>query len=413
MTQATLTLDGIDLISPDYYRDHGYPHAAWSLLRRQAPVHWHQPCDADPFWAISKHADIVQIGRAPERWIIAPRLAVFPEIEDSPDGRPEPRHLLTMDPPEHGAFRRLVSARFTPRAVKKLDAWIEHYASQVLDEFAKRGEGDFVLDVSRKLPVAMIAKILGVPEEDWEKLFEWTNETIGAGDPEYQRPGETPNETAERARIATFQYFLELTERKKREPDDDVVSALVYSELDGAPLPALELLSYFFLLMVAGNETTRNATSGGMLALMENPGEFEKLRRRPELIDDAVEEIVRWTTPVIQFCRTATSDSELRGQKIRAGESVCLFYASANRDEEVFDEPFRFRIDRHPNRHLAFGIGEHFCLGANLARRQLRTIYAQLVPRLEHIELAGPLERLRSSFVGGIKHMPVRYSIRP
>jgi cytochrome P450 len=190
------------------------------------------------------------------------------------------------------------------------------------------------------------------------------------------------------------------------------VSVIANGRVGGQPLPPFELLSYFYLIVIAGNETTRNATSGGLLALIENPRELEKLRANPALIVSAVEEIVRWTSPVIQFCRTATEDTELRGQKIRAGESLCLFYPSANRDEEVFDAPFEFRVDRSPNRHLGFGIGEHFCLGANLARAELRSTFRQLAARLEHVELAGPVEKLRSSFVGGIKHMPIRWRLR-
>jgi cytochrome P450 len=204
-----------------------------------------------------------------------------------------------------------------------------------------------------------------------------------------------------------------MAEERRSNPSDDIVSLLANVKVDGKPLPPFEFLSYCFLLVVAGNETTRNAISGGLLALMENPDQFDRLRRDPSLVDSAVEEIARWTTPVIQFCRTATEDLELRGKKIRAGESMCLFYPSANRDEDVFDDPFSFQLDRNPNRHLAFGIGEHFCLGANLARLELRVIFRQLAERMSQVELAGPVERLRSSFLGGVKHIPIRYRLRP
>jgi cytochrome P450 len=205
---------------------------------------------------------------------------------------------------------------------------------------------------------------------------------------------------------------MSMVEQRRREPTEDITSVLANAEIDGAPLPVFELLSYFYLLVVAGNETTRNATSGGLLALIEHPEELEKLRANPGLVDSAVEEILRWTTPVIQFARTAVEDVEIRGQKIRAGENLVLFYPSANRDEEVFEEPFRFRIERSPNPHLAFGIGEHICLGANLARLELRVVFRQLLERLVEVELAGRVERLRSSFVGGIKHIPIRYRMR-
>ena len=258
----------------------------------------------------------------------------------------------------------------------------------------------------------MLCDLLGAPREDWAKLFQWTNETIGPNDPEFQQHGETAADTAERSRSELFQYFWQMIEARRAQPTDDIVSVLANAQIDGEYVPPFELLSYCFLLVVAGNETTRNATSGGVMALVQNPAELAKLRRDPSLIDSAVEEIVRWTSPVIQFCRTPIHDVELRGQHIPAGENLCLFYPSANRDEEIFDQPFAFRVDRTPNPHLGFGIGEHFCLGANLARLELRIIFRQLIERLDHLELAGPVSRLRSSFVGGIKSMPVRYQLR-
>jgi cytochrome P450 len=200
---------------------------------------------------------------------------------------------------------------------------------------------------------------------------------------------------------------------RMKHPADDITSVVANGKVNGQPIAQFEMLSYYFLLVVAGNETTRNATTGGLLAFIEHPEQWQKLKRHPELIDSAVEEIVRWTTPVIQFARTATEDTEIRGQKIKAGESVCLFYPSANRDEEVFEQPFKFDISRDPNPHIAFGLGEHFCLGANLARLELKVIFSQLAQRLDDAELAGPVERLRSSFVGGIKHMPIRMKMKP
>ena len=215
------------------------------------------------------------------------------------------------------------------------------------------------------------------------------------------------------ARNNLFTYFAKLAKQRIDEPRDDMVTVLTSARFDGQPMPPIELLSYFLLLVVAGNETTRNAASGGLLALMENPAELEKLRADPGLTEPAVEEIVRWTAPVIQFCRTAVEDVELHGQKIKAGDALCLFYPSANRDEEAFTDPDAFRVDRKPNPHLGFGIGEHFCLGANLARLELRVIFRMLSDRLEAVELAGEPERVRSSFLGGIKRMPIRYRLRP
>jgi cholest-4-en-3-one 26-monooxygenase len=411
-----MTLDEIDIISNEHYGRHGYPHEAWALLRREAPLFWYDRPEArPPFWAVTKHADIVAISRNPRLFLNAPRLAVFPAIPELPPDERPARHLLNMDPPDHGKFRKLASARFTPRAVQSLRPAVEKIAEDLLDALAGDGalrECDFVDAVAARLPLEVLAELLGAPREDWGLLFQWTNETIGSADPEYQQ-GASAQETAERSRTALFAYFIDLAEKRRARPTEDITSLLANAELDGQPVPPFELLSYFYLLVVAGNETTRNATSGGLLALIENPGELEKLQRDPSLIDSAVEEVLRWTTPVIQFTRTASEDTEVHGQRIKAGQSLCLFYPSANRDEEVFERSSEFAIDRRPNPHLAFGIGEHFCLGANLARLELRVMFAKLAERLEEIELAGPVARLNSSFVGGIKHVPIRCRLRP
>jgi len=415
MTETGLTLDTIDIVSNEAYAENGYPHEAWTLLRREAPVYWYERGVKVPFWAITKHEDIRWISRQPKRLLNAPRLAVFPEFAPPEENERVARHLLNMDAPDHGAYRRLAAHRFTPRSIGRLAPSIEKIAAGILDDLTRDGaesEMDFVTSVAAPLSLAVLADLLGVPREDWELLFRWTNAIVGAQDPEYQL-AETPQESAAAARTALFERFWKMAEERREAPTDDIVSVLANATHEGAPIPPFELLSYFFLLVIAGNETTRNAMSGGLAALIENPGELEKLRRNPSLVDSAVEEIVRWTTPVIQFCRTSTEDFELRGQKIRAGDSLCLFYPSANRDEEIFDDPFAFRVDRHPNRHLAFGIGEHFCLGANLARLELQILFRLLVLRLEHVEFAGPMERLASSFLGGVKHLPLRYRLRP
>ena len=408
-------LDTLDVISNETYEINGYPHDAWARLRREAPIRRFAPEGVHPFWAITKHADVVAISKNPSVFQNAPRLGVFPGLEPFDDSPPPARHLINMDPPEHGRFRRLVSSHFAPRQLQRLAEPVERIARDVLDQFAADGrarEADFVSGVSATFPLAVLCDLLGAPREDWAKLFQWTNETIGPNDPEFQQHGETAADTAERSRSELFQYFWQMIEARRAQPTDDIVSVLANAQIDGEYVPPFELLSYCFLLVVAGNETTRNATSGGVMALVQNPAELAKLRRDPSLIDSAVEEIVRWTSPVIQFCRTPIHDVELRGQHIPAGENLCLFYPSANRDEEIFDQPFAFRVDRTPNPHLGFGIGEHFCLGANLARLELRIIFRQLIERLDHLELAGPVSRLRSSFVGGIKSMPVRYQLR-
>jgi cytochrome P450 len=404
-------LETLDIASPEHYEKHGYPHPEWTFLRKHAPVFWYARDNVDPFWAITKHADIVEIGKQPDKFLNAPRLAVFTKELEPPEENTV-RHLLNMDPPDHGRYRNVAAKQFTPRSVSLLAPHVERITREVIDEAGQNERCDFVQDVSAKITIAVIAEMLGVPRGDWNLLFKWTNETIAPQDPEFQRGG-SAKETLERSRMELFAYFHEMAIKRRAQPTNDIVSVVANGHVGGKSLEPVELLSYYFLLVVAGNETTRNAMTGGLLAFIENPGEWRKLVRDASLLDPAVEEIVRWTTPVIQFARTATQDYELRGKKIRAGESVCLFYPSANRDEDVFDEPARFRIDRRPNEHIGFGRGEHVCLGAHLARLELRCAFALLRERLEHVELAGAPDRVRSSFVGGIKRVPIRWRLTP
>jgi len=408
--ESVTALELTNIISGDYYQQNGYPHAEWTYLRKHAPVYYVEYPRTDPFWAITKATDIMEISKQPRLWLNGPRLGIFPlDPGETPEVLPL-KHLLNMDPPEHGEYRAILSRYFTPRSIRALEPEVIKITKEVLDEVMDRSECDFVTEISSKVPVAVIAEMLGVPRPDWPRLFRWTNQIIGGGDPEFQE-GENPSETFAQARMEVFQYFSNMVEERKKHPTNDVTSIVANAKVNGEPLGMLELLSYLLVLVVAGNETTRNATTGGLLAMIENPDQFRRLKAEPEIIKSAVEEIVRWTSPVIQFARTATEDTEVRGQKIRKGESVCLFYPSANRDEDVFDQPFKFDIGRNPNPHLGFGIGEHFCLGSNLARLELEVIFRELGKRLEHAELAGPVERLRSSFVGGIKHMPIRYKL--
>jgi cholest-4-en-3-one 26-monooxygenase len=401
----------LDIATPEHYERNGYPHPEWTWLRRHAPVFWYDRPNVEPFWAITKHADIVELGKQPDLFLNAPRLAVFTrDLPPPPEG--SSRHLLNMDPPDHARYRRVTSDWFTPRAIRAMDAKVARVTREVVDAAAQKTAGDFVQDISARITIAVIAEMLGVPQSDWQLLFRWTNEIIAPQDPEFQH-GATPEETIEGARLELFTYFDHLVGERRARPANDIVSVVANGAVNGEPLPMLELLSYYFLLVVAGNETTRNAMTGGMLAFVQNPDEWEKLRRDAALLDSTVEEVVRWTTPVIQFCRTATRDYELRGQTIRKGQAACLFYPSANRDEEVFADPFVFRIDRNPNRHIGFGMGEHVCLGAHLARLELRHAFRELRERLEHCELAGPVERVRSSFVGGIKRAPMRWHLQP
>ena len=405
-------IDPLDLVDPERFARNGYPHQLWTRLRAEAPVAQFAPPGFRPFWAITRHADIEAIASQPLRFSSAYGITLA--AADAPTG-PFPAEMIVMlDPPRHRAVRKLQSPRFTPRAVESHRADIERIAAEILDAAATGGAAqqcDFVERIAAPLPIAVIAWILGLPRDDWQLMFRLTNEVIGASDPEFRRPGETPAKTARRARKELHAYLDRLIEQRRSQPGDDLTSALIAARLEGEPLTTEQLIAHLELLVEAGNETTRNAISGGLLAFCQNRGEWERLRARPELLPSAVEEILRWVTPITHFTRTATADCELRGEKIRAGDQLALYFASANRDESVFAQPFSFRIDRRPNPHLAFGIGEHVCLGAHLARVELETIFRHLLGRLEEFELSGPVERLGSAVNGGIKHLPLRYRL--
>jgi cholest-4-en-3-one 26-monooxygenase len=409
------SFDGFHLIHPDHYAAHGYPHPLWKRLRREDPVHWFDKTEGMPFWAITKHADIVTIGKQPELFLNGPRLVLShePELPNT-----FPPTLIQLDPPKHGIYRQLISKRFTPRYLKSIHADIERIGKEIVDKLldksgpGEHGECDFVREVSAPLPIAVIAWLLGVPESDWNLLFDWTNRTIGAGDPEYQTPGKTPQESAQQAMTELFLYFTKLVEEKRRKPADDLITLFAHLEVDGQRIPEIDVLTFCLIIVIAGNETTRNGTTGGMLAFIEHPEQLRKFQRNPRLIAPAVEEVVRWTSPIIHFGRTATRDFALRGKRIEAGHALALFYPSANRDEEIFPDGDEFRIDRDPNPHLGFGIGEHFCLGSHVARLELAIAYKHLLPRIEEIEVSGPIERLHSALVGGVKRLPMRYKLK-
>jgi cholest-4-en-3-one 26-monooxygenase len=415
MSQPTLPFDHFNLVHPDHYAEYGYPHEIWTWLRANAPVYrWEQEGDALDYWVISKHADIQQISTHPKQWLNGPRLTLSHEPEERMDMFPAT--LIQMDAERHRVFRKMISHRFKPQALARHHGDIEQIGKEIVDKLVLErdsGECDFVKEVAAPLPIAVIAWLLGLPKEDWNLLFDWTNRIIGASDPEFQEEGKDPRESAQATMIELFTYFTKLVEEKRKNPADDLVTLFTQLELDGKPLDPMDVMAWCLIIVVAGNETTRNGTSGGMLAFVENPGEISKLQRDPSLLAGAVEEAVRWSTPIIHFARTAVEDCEIRGQKISAGEAVGLFYPSANRDEDVFDDPFSFRIDRQPNRHMGFGIGEHFCLGVHLARLEMTIAYKHLLPRIEEIELTGPVSRLHSSLVGGVKHLPIRYKLKP
>jgi cytochrome P450 len=380
----------VDLTDAALYQD-GFPHAVFTALRRDAPVKWQSfreglPGDHDEgFWVLSKHEDVQAVSRNSELFnsFDGPQLSDQPVIAG--------KMLVSMDGRDHTRQRRLISAGFTPRMVKLLDEQIRRWAESIVDRAVDVGECDFVAQIAYKLPMNVIADIVGIPVQDREWLFAVTNDILQGDAPERAMSVE------ERLRIQAevFEYAQRLGLEKRNEPKEDVWTILSTVEVetdDGerTALSQIELDMFFLLLVIAGSETTRNALSGGLVALLDHPEQLERLRRAPEAIPVAVEEILRWSSPVSCFARRATRDTEIRGVRIARGERVSVWYPSANRDEDVFDEPFRFDPARAPNPHVAFGGGgAHFCLGANLARRELVTLLEVLFERTERIELAG------------------------
>jgi cytochrome P450 len=327
---------------------------------------------------------------------------------------PRGNMMIMSDPPRHTVLRQIVNKGFTHKAVRRMEPHVRALTTRIIDEVIEQGKCDFVMDISRRLPLEMICEMVGVPEGDWEGMFELTNRVLGFDDPEFGRQDLAPTVEEMEMSLNMFQYMSQLIEERRKDPREDVLSVLIHTEDSGTTLNDGEIFMMFLLLIVAGNETTRNATSQGMLAMMQNPAERQKLLDDPSAIPVAVEEIVRWASPVMHFERVATKDTEVGGQKIKEGEEVTLWYPSANRDESKFGETAdQFIVDRKPNEHIAFGKGEHFCLGANLARLELRVMFEEILTRMPDMELAGEPDRLRSNFIGGIKRMPVSYSPGP
>ena len=404
----------LDLSDPDVVvRFGGAPHAYLRRLRREAPVCWHDaPASSqailpvrEGYFVVSKYADVVHVSRHPKLFSSALGSHLIGDMaeEDLVGMRTQ---LIGMDPPQHVKYRRLVQRGFTPRMVARLEPRIRACAREVVDRVAARGECEFVEDLASELPLTLICELVGVPYEDRKKIFEWSNQLVGADDPE-QQGGPDPREFA----VQMWMYSNELAERKRAAPDDTLMSTYVHSEVDGEKISQVEINHFFVLLAVAGNETTRNATSHFVRLMSEQPEALERLRADVDgLLPGAIEEALRFAPPVMYFRRTATEDTEIRGTRIRAGQKVYLSYPSANRDEEVFSDPDRFDIRRRPNDHLAFGIGEHYCLGANLARMQLRCILRELLTRLPDLALVGPPAIQRGTLIHGVKRMPVRFT---
>jgi cholest-4-en-3-one 26-monooxygenase len=381
------------------------PHDIFTELR-QRPPYWQDEPGGPGYWNFTRYDDVVVINKDNQTYSSQRRTAL---IHEMPEEQLEQQRMmmLNMDPPLHTRYRLLVNKGFTPRMVGQLEDNARRMTGQILDRAMEKGEFDFVTDVAAELPLQVIADLMGVPQEDRHKVFDWSNRMVGSEDPEYQG---APEE-AQMASMELFAYCHALTEQKKADPAEDLMSILTRVEVDGEGLSELEIDLFFLLLAVAGNETTRNLMAHGMLALLENPDQYKELVADPLLVPSAAEEMLRWGSPVMHFRRTLTKDTEINGFPVKEGDKVVIWYISANRDESVFTDPFRFDIHRNPNPHVAFGGGgPHFCLGANLARLEIKVMFDEIVRRLPGLQLAGPVERLRSNFINGIKHLPVTVS---
>jgi cytochrome P450 len=424
-------LDTIDIHSLDLYEQRGYPWAEWELLRREAPVHWYDRPGIEPFWAVTRYEDVHAVGRDARTFINSGRRLRLHSIEHEermwaskarrdrlygwdPD---EPLDMVFMDQPRHTAFRLLTARAFTPGRCRAMAASLERLSRRFVAEFEQAlqdGAGqpvDLVRGLSYKLPLAAICDLMGVPVDDYHDIHRWTDSVFDTESLEWAQPGEDLGAMRRRLRTEYFDYYERLIAAKRANPGEDVASELCNGDIDGVGLTQQQLHGYLNLLILAGNETTRNATTKGIVTLLEHPEQLQRLCEDPDRwTDPAVEEILRWTSPVLQFARTAACDTELRGVRIRAGDTVGVWYPSANRDADAFAEPDRFDITREPNYHLAFGHGPHFCLGANLARWELRALFGELARRgtLRRLEPAGPAQITKDLHVSVIKRQPVR-----
>ena len=401
MTEDAIGIGGVDLADSLVYAE-GIPYEAFRTLRERAPVAWHPYKDGPGFLALTGYDEVYAVSRDSVTWSSEATGVNFdaPGPDDFVDVRGV--MMLMMDPPRHTALRALVSKGFTPRQVAKLNERITDMARDVVDSVIERGECDFVTDVAGALPSYVIAELLGIPLEDGHRLYELTEimNTGGLGDPR-----------ATEAAVEMMTYSTELMARKRADPGDDIATSLLQAEVDERRLTDLDFNTFFMLLINAGGDTTRNLVAGGMCVLMDHPEERAKLEADPSLLPTAVEELLRYVSPVIAFLRTAMKDTELRGVPVKEGDRVAMFYPSANRDAAHFADPDRFDVTRKPNPHVAFGGGgTHFCLGANLARVEASALVSEVLSRMKNMELAGPVERMPSTLINGIHSMPVRFT---
>ena len=412
MTRPTSALD---IFSPHAYADEAKVAQLCKDMRAQGPIHWIDQDPYRPFWAVLCNADIRAVERDTKTWLAEPRQTLIPrDIEDGIIAqwgkRTGPvRTLLDMDEPDHRKFRGLTQSWFNSRFLDSLKDRMAQLATEYVDKLAARGgECDFIEEIAVPYPLIMITAILGLPDSDAPLVLKLTQELFGAQDPDRQRSGDHGQDVA----MAFFGYLAGIVAERRADPKEDLMSTVANATIDGAPLSDMDTLSYGMLLAAAGHDTTSSSVGVGMMQLARNPAEFEKLKANPELIPLAAQEIFRWATPVRHFMRTAAQDTVLAGQDIKAGEAVCLMYLSGNRDEAAFDDPDCFRVDRTPNRHVAFGYGAHHCLGRVLAEMEVEALFAEIVRRVDHIALAGPAEWVKTNHTGGLKRLPIRYRMK-
>ena len=413
-------INGLELISSRAYGERGIPHDQWSELRRSNRLRFCEPPGFDSFYPVVRHDHICEISKQPDRFLN--RFGIVLESAEQKvtlnrqQSFGEMRSIIGMDPPEHREYRKVAAPWFTPRPIHAADDIVKESARNLVDglvERARGGEGacEFATEIAAAHPLRVLSTILGVPREQEPQILRLTNELFAGDDPDLQREGEDRVQAFDELAKDLFMMFSAIIADRRENPRDDLATLLANGKVNGELMGMMETLGYFLITFSAGHDTTKNALAGGLCALAQNPGEFEKLKRNPELISSAVEEIVRWTSPVNYMKRVVAEDLEFRDQKFRKGDNLVMFYGSANRDEAVFEDPFSFRVDRNPNPHLGFGIGEHFCLGSHLARESQRAMLRELVARVDSLELAGEPERIQSSFVVGLKKLPIRYRV--
>jgi cholest-4-en-3-one 26-monooxygenase len=408
------SLDEIDFWDLDMFT-RGDPHLAWTMLRRDAPVWLHDREGGERFWCVTRYEDVrTVLGDAHLFSSERPGIVLLDTVAQHAPGFPmEARPMIHQDPPTHLPRRKIIRHQFTPSSIARLEEQLREYTITCLEEVADKRDVDFVTEVAHRIPAAIALSLMGVPEQDWARMAELEHLSVTGGtDPEFT--GALDRKQAyESAAAETFTYFYELAERRRLDPGDDLISQLVHGEVDGEPMGIGNVVADAVLLLAGGLDTTRAAASiGAMLPMLEHPDQFDQLQDDPSLLTTAVDEFVRWASPIVHEARGVTADTELHGMALREGDRVAVWSPSANRDETVFDDPFRFDVTRPGTRHLGFAYGEHFCLGVHLARLTLRVEFSEILARFESVELTGDPVRVRSNFVGGLTHLPVRMNPR-